>query len=125
MQSNKVIWIGTIIVIIFIGWIATSKSDSGPGPLDAFASCLTEKGATYYGAFWCPHCADQKKSFGSSIQYVNYIECSTPDRSGQLQVCKDAGINGYPTWEFSDKSRMEGKIALATLAEKSGCTLPA
>jgi hypothetical protein len=117
---KKLSLIFSISLLVLIA--SCSKTNSN---LDEFAKCLSEKNVKFYGAFWCLHCSNQKKSFGSSIQYVNYIECSTPDRSGQLQVCKDAGIVGYPTWEFPDKTRMEGEIALAILAEKSGCKLPA
>ena len=94
---------------------------SGPGPQDTLAQCLTENGATFYGAFWCPHCADQKELFGSSVQYVNYVECSLPDKSGQTQFCKDAKIESYPTWEFSDGSRLTGLQRLNVLAEKADC----
>jgi hypothetical protein len=60
---------------------------------DAFAKCLTEKGATMYGAEWCPHCKEQKAVFGNSFKYINYVEC--PDNT---QLCLDKGIQGYPTW---------------------------
>jgi len=92
--------------------------------LDMFAKCLKDKGALFYGAFWCSHCKDQKEMFGSSVQYIPYVECSTPDGKGQLQVCTDAKIEGYPTWVFSDGSRKSGAIPLPQLAEKTGCTLP-
>ncbi len=130
MQGNKVLWIGTIIVIIFIGWIAMSSTSSGPGPLDAFASCLTEKGAKYYGAFWCPNCQKQNNLLGKSKKLVDYVECSTPDGQGQLQVCKDAGITNYPTWDFAPTStattttRVIGVQELSALAQATGCELP-
>src|SRR6266700_8112952 len=44
--------------------------------LDGFAQCLKDRGAKMYGAWWCPHCADQKEMFGFAFQYVNYVECS-------------------------------------------------
>src|ERR1700685_2890359 len=27
---------------------------------DALAKCIAETSTTFYGAFWCPHCAEQK-----------------------------------------------------------------
>jgi glutaredoxin len=39
------------------------------------ASCLTKNGATFYGTERCPHCKDQKKSFGEAIAQVNYVDC--------------------------------------------------
>lgn len=93
------------------------------GRYDSFTQCLTDKGVSMYGAFWCPHCNEQKDLFGASMKYVNYVECSTPDRSGQTQICKDNKIEGYPTWILQDNTRIEGKTNLETLAEYLGCTL--
>ena len=100
------------------------RANSGPGELDAFARCLNEKGAVFYGAFWCPHCQNQKAMFGKSANLLPYVECSTPDGKGQFQICKDKNIEGYPTWEFADGSRESGEIPLAKLAGKTGCPLP-
>ncbi|KKU51184.1 MAG: hypothetical protein UX74_C0031G0007 [Parcubacteria group bacterium GW2011_GWA2_47_10b] len=95
-----------------------------PGKLDAFAQCLNDKGAIFYGAYWCPHCQNQKKMFDTSAKLLDYVECSTPDGRGQLSICKDKEIKGYPTWIFADGSRESGEIALSHLAEKTGCELP-
>ncbi|MEK7195547.1 MAG: hypothetical protein AAB655_02540 [Patescibacteria group bacterium] len=92
--------------------------------LDSFAQCLKDKGAVFYGAFWCPHCVNQKNMFGGSERLLPYVECSTSDGRSQLPVCKDKNIEGYPTWEFADSSRLSGEIQLKTLAEKTGCELP-
>ena len=97
---------------------------SQPGKLDTFAQCLGEKGATFYGAFWCPHCQNQKALFGNSAKLLPYIECSTSDGKQQLQICTDAGITGYPTWEFANGERLSGEVALKVLSEKTGCELP-
>ena len=96
---------------------------SSTGEYDAFASCLTESGATFYGAYWCPHCKEQKGMFGNSIELVNYVECSLPDRGGQNEVCNAAEIQRYPTWEFGDGQRVEGVMGLGALASKSKCSL--
>jgi len=95
-----------------------------PGMYDSFARCLTQSGAKFYGAFWCPHCAAQKAEFGDSEQYLPYVECSLPDESGQTQICIDNKIESYPTWVFPDGSRLNGTTPLSQLAEKTGCTLP-
>ena len=85
-----------IIGILILGTIATAliRSGAGSAPVpagkyDTFAQCLKDQGATFYGAFWCPHCKDTKALFGSSVNLLPYVECSTPDGNGQLQVCKD------------------------------------
>lgn len=112
-------------ILLFVAAVFTfvlSKS-SEPGPYDGFAKCLTDKDVKMYGAYWCPHCANQKREFGSSWKYVDYIECSLPNNAGQTEFCKQAGVKGYPTWEFADKTRVEGEISLQYLGEKSGCAL--
>ena len=96
----------------------------GPGVYDEFATCLKDKGATFYGAFWCPHCQAQKKLFGSSAKLLPYVECSTADGAGQMQICKDNDVSGYPTWVFADGSRLGGEVTLEKLAEKTTCVLP-
>ncbi len=95
-----------------------------PGKYDNLVACLGEKKAVFYGAFWCPHCQEQKALFGRSAKKLPYIECSTPNGKDQLQVCADKKIESYPTWDFADGTREKGKASLETLAEKTGCTLP-
>ena len=92
--------------------------------LDAFAKCLAAKRTKMYGAYWCPHCADQKAMFESSFKYVPYVECGVPGSRDEAQVCKDAGVKHFPTWEFGDGERQEGTQALQTLATSSRCSLP-
>lgn len=94
------------------------------GKLDGFAQCLNDKGAVFYGAFWCTHCQNQKKLFGPSAKLLPYVECSTPDGQSKLPRCTEKNIEGYPTWEFAEGSRLSGVLSLARLAEKTGCTLP-
>lgn len=125
-KQNKVV-VGWVVFIFIIagGLIALAAySSSKPSPLDGFAQCLSEKGATFYGAFWCPHCADQKKMFGRSVKKLPYVECSTPDGQGQLPVCSEKDITGYPTWVFADGTRESKVLELSTLSERTSCELP-
>lgn len=116
---------GIIGVIAIGGLIAWGVYESKkPGKYDVLAQCITDSGAKFYGAFWCPHCANQKKMFGTSQKLLPYIECSTPDGKGKLPVCVDAGIEGFPTWVFPDATRLSGEVDLATLSEKTMCPLP-
>ena len=113
-----------IIIIIVAGTIFfTAQNTSSPGPLDSFAQCLKDKGAVFYGAFWCPHCQNQKKMFGHSARLLPYVECSTADGQKQLPICTEKKITGYPTWTFTDGSRESGEVSLDTLAARSGCAL--
>ncbi len=129
MEKKAKIFISMVSVLILVViLLAVMRGDGGessdvPGKYDALATCLAEKGAVFYGAFWCSHCQDQKKMFGSSAKLLPYVECSTLDGRGQLEECRVKGIEGYPTWEFADGSRL-GKSDVATLAEKTGCELP-
>lgn len=113
---------GGVLLVVGIYWLVNAST--GPSKYDDFAKCLKDNGATFYGAFWCPHCQNQKKMFGTSDRFLPYVECSTPDGNGQLTNCKEKGIETYPTWEFSDGSRETGEIALSRLAEKTSCQLP-
>ena len=117
---------GVVTTLLVVGGIVYLAVTAKPAPskYDDFAKCLTEKGAVFYGAFWCPHCQAQKKAFGSSMQYVSYTECSTSDGNAMLPVCKDKKIEGYPTWIFADGSRESGEVSMEKLAEKTSCTLP-
>lgn len=110
-------------VVLTVGVSACTVKPTS-GQYNAFAQCLTDKGVKMYGAYWCPHCQDQKKLFGDSFSKVTYVECAIPgDSSGVTKACKDAGIDGYPTWVMPDNSRLTGLQALQTLSDQSGCPL--
>jgi hypothetical protein len=115
-----------IAIILVAGVSAIVYSNSLPGKYDTFAQCIIDSGTKMYGAWWCPHCQDQKKEFGKSWNLMEsqggYVECSTASRT-QIQVCADAGITSYPTWEFSDGTNMSGDIPLSSIAIKTGCKL--
>ncbi len=123
--SKTPLMIGVAIILLLIGGYLVMSAPSNPSKYDDFAKCLTEKGVKFYGAFWCSHCKDQKALFGSSIKYVNYVECSTPDGSGQLTVCKLAGVSTYPTWVYADGKKETGTVPLEKLSSESGCSLSA
>jgi thiol-disulfide isomerase/thioredoxin len=122
-KGAMIFWIG-ILVLVVAAVGASLFIKPGPSNLEPFAQCLKDEGATFYGAFWCPHCQRQKALFGSAASKLPYVECSTPDGQGQLQVCIDKEITNYPTWEFADGSRLTGERSLAELAEKTSCQLP-
>ena len=60
----------------------------------------------------------------SSQKLLPNEECSTADGRSQLQSCKDKNIANYPTWEFTDGSRLTGVVPFEQLAEKTSCILP-
>ena len=122
-NKNLIIIVATIIIIGLLGYWIWWQSNQ-PGKLDDFAKCLTEKGVKFYGTFWCPHCQSQKDLFGNSKKYLPYIECSTPDSNGQLEICRNEKVKAYPTWVFEGDVRQEGELSVKELSEKSGCELP-
>lgn len=124
MEKNKIIFTVSFVVLgIMIAVGLSVFSGKGSGKYDTLAQCITDSGTKFYGAFWCPHCADQKRVFGRSAKLLPYIECSNPDRT-QNQLCIDQKIEGYPTWEFPDGSRITEVFKPEKLAEITKCSTP-
>lgn len=124
MKKNHIYWLIAMIVLVGLpmGYWAWDRSQ--PGRYDSLVSCIADSGATFYGAFWCPHCQAQKALFGKSAKKLPYVECSQPSGQGQTQVCIDKEIKTYPTWDFADGTRMTGEQSFDALAAKTGCALP-
>lgn len=117
-------------VIIIFGFVISLsaitfflvKAVSSPGKFDDLARCLNDKGIKMYGAWWCPHCKNQKDMFGKSFKYINYVECAVPDsRQGQTRECQDAGIEGYPTWVFPDGRIVQGEVKPEKFSDITNC----
>ncbi|MBW4550643.1 MAG: hypothetical protein KME35_05965 [Aphanocapsa sp. GSE-SYN-MK-11-07L] len=80
---------------------------------------LKKIGAKMYGAYWCPHCTQQKEMFGQALSQINYIECDPRGKNPQPNLCQKAGIQAYPTWEINGKL-YPGVMSLQDLAKLSG-----
>ena len=119
-------WIGIVLVALGAAWGGYYYyfSNRKVSTLDSFAKCLSSRDARMYGAWWCPHCADQKEMFGFAFQYVNYTECSPEGQRIETEKCKQSGIKHFPTWRFADGSSTEGVLPLSQLSQKTGCKLP-
>jgi hypothetical protein len=127
-MKNWTLWIvGGLLIVGAIGGIVgfemwKYKQSQKPGPLDSFATCIKDSGAIFYGAYWCQHCQNQKKMFGTSARLLPYHECA---KGGDLgKRCEEVKIEGYPTWVFADGSRLSGEVPLANLASSTQCSLP-
>ncbi|PZD75169.1 Vitamin K epoxide reductase [Acaryochloris thomasi RCC1774] len=93
------------------------------------AKHLKSVGANMYGAYWCPHCYDQKKLFGvAALSEMPYVECSPDGKDSQPQVCQDLFTKieketgekaGFPTWDVNGKY-LFGSQSLEELAQASG-----
>ena len=100
-----------------VGALVTTPSN--PAQI-ALAKHLSQVGAKMYGAYWCPHCNDQKQFFGrEGAKQINYIECDPSGQNAQPEVCKAQKIEGYPTWEINGQF-YGGTQSLQKLAELSG-----
>lgn len=118
------ILVAGVIILAGFGVFKSESRQNLESEVVAFAECLEEQGATFYGAFWCPHCQNQKRIFGrKGSDSLPYVECSTPDSQGQTQACIDAGIQSYPTWEFPDGSRVTGTQSIQALAAATSCPI--
>jgi glutaredoxin len=111
-----------IVAVIAGLWYVTRPDPNDPRT--KLAQCLTEKGVTFYAAYWCPHCTAQKKLFGRATAALKEVECGVPGNTqAKSQACQDAKVESYPTWEFADGTRLTGEQTLKALAEKAGCTI--
>lgn len=105
------------------GWEITTKSGESEITL---AEHLNTVGAKKYGAFWCPHCYEQKQLFGKeAFDKVTYIECADENNPRvQTPACQAAGIRSYPTWEINGELTpgVQELDRLAELTEYPGTT---
>ncbi|MGB7344278.1 MAG: tandem-95 repeat protein [Pirellulaceae bacterium] len=105
--------------------LGPSRAAQGePAPdLVQFAIDLADNGVQFFGAHWCPACTQQKELFQDGANELPFIEVTNPDRSpGSIAIAE--GITNYPTWEFSDGSRLIGVQSLQTLSDRSGVPIP-
>lgn len=121
-SPKKYLTWGAIVVLLVgaygLGWYHKNHK------YDAFAQCLTARGAKMYGLYWCPHCAEQKEKFGASFRYVTYVECAMKDSKELAPACKMAGVKLFPSWQFDADPPKEGILEMDTLSDKTGCSLP-
>ena len=119
MRLPRWLWLGIVAALLVVA------TDARAVTLAGFGRCLRTKGATFYGASWCPHCQSQRETLGEAMDYVRYVECSVDGERGEPSaVCKKAKVDGYPTWTFSNGSRADGEQSLEELAAQTGCELP-
>ncbi len=119
----------SVIAVLLIGGLHLHYSgvfDEAAGPedpqLQALAIHLTETGAKFYGAYWCPRCQEQKALFKASADRLPYVECSSGGRGSPLTApCVTHNIRSYPTWIIDD-NRYTGLQTPRTLAGAAGFT---
>ena len=114
-------------VIVIAALHAQASERTARGPEDPYrrglAERLADSGAQFYGASWCPHCQEQKALFAASQDRLPYVECHPGGRRGAAaSSCVSAGVTSYPTWIFSDGTRVTAVMSLRELAERVGYT---
>ncbi|MEX1316626.1 MAG: vitamin K epoxide reductase family protein [Synechococcaceae cyanobacterium] len=131
----RIVAVALVVALAGLGWAAaadpsgTSVADGRAAPpvttssspeAIALAEHLTATGAVMYSAYWCPHCADQKRLFGKeATERLTVIECAEDGRDSQAELCRSKGVEGFPSWEIN--GRLEsGAKPLERLAELSG-----
>jgi uncharacterized membrane protein/glutaredoxin len=102
------------------GWEVTTESTAAETEL---AKHLTDSGAKMYGAFWCPHCFEQKQLFGKeAAKQIPYNECAPEGNNPQTDLCRQKKIQSFPTWEINGKfyTGAQELEKLAKLSKYSG-----
>ena len=132
MISKKiVIYIVLLVVVLLVAiwglWLLDQQAAPKREAYADLAQCLSDKGVIFYGAYWCPACAQQKTMFEGAVKKLPYVECSPDGRGTQTDECTEAEIDNYPVWEFDrdgGKYRCGGVTSPEVLAYTAGCSLP-
>lgn len=104
--------------LYFAGYWGEAQGPEDPW-VRALAEHLSRSDVKFYGASWCPHCAEQKKLFDGSVNRIPYVECSPGGPNApQAEVCSNKNIQSYPTW-IIDGQRYTGVQPLDALAQLS------
>ena len=99
----------------------TVVTEEAGGLYAPLAKCLTQKGVRMYGAYWCPHCAEQKEMFGDDFRFVKYFECDPQGENSQAARCTQDKITSYPTWYFPVSGYDPGTKPLEEVAKLADC----
>src|SRR3989344_934819 len=116
----KYITLSFLLLVIIFNFIVPKPNQ------DALAQCLSEKGAVMYSSYVCSHCIATARLFGSSMKYINKIECHPNGPNSQTELCQQKQIEGTPTWTIEQNGkevkRHTGFLTLDELREFAGCS---
>ncbi len=116
-----------VVLALFLHFSGLFDPAAGPEKprLKALAAHLSDSGARFYGAYWCPACQQQKALFEASADRLPYVECTPDGRGGPRDfACVANDINDYPTW-IIDGRRYTGVIPVDELGHISNFKWPA
>lgn len=77
-----------------------------------------------YGTYWCPYCNKQEELFKDAVSKVQIIECDPQGENAQPQLCAQANVSSYPTWQINGKlyRGLRSLEELAALSDYKGAT---
>lgn len=107
-----------VLVPFGAAFIFAMPTQVGGGSEVALARHLKDSGAIMYGAYWCPHCQEQKALFGDAARDLPYVECDPNGVNARPDLCEKAGVKAFPTWVIAGQRR-EGVLSLSALADAS------
>ena len=111
-----------IACVLFAAAPIAAEPDVVEIELGDLTRCIRDSGALFYGAHWCPVCAEQKEYFERYAGMLPYVECyDGPKSSGMNARCKSTGIKSFPTWVFRDGQRKSGALEPLELGYETGC----
>lgn len=103
--------------------VAVVAAQSAEGAnLVEFAQGLASAGVKLYGAKWDVATTTQRDLFEDGRQFLPFVDVTAADRT-RLPLADSLDIDVYPTWVFTDGSRLEGVQSLVTIAQRAGITL--
>jgi uncharacterized membrane protein len=111
------------VAFVLAGYGLSGRQEAATAYAEGLAKHLAASDAKFYGAYWCPHCTDQKRMFGPAARYLPYVECDPRSREAKPHECAAAGVRAYPTWIIRGR-KYEGTIPLQDLARLSGYPPP-
>jgi len=119
--SRVLTWIGGTAEVTVLAAVAVFANAPDPAsPYQAgLARHLAATRAVMYGAYWCPHCQEQKKLFDSAASALPYVECAPEGPNPHPDLCERAQVKSFPTWVI-DGQRLVGVQSLDALARASG-----
>lgn len=74
---------------------------------------LADRKAIMFGAYWCPYCDQERQELGRDVfskasnggrPMVRYVECDPRGANAETNLCRQAGVQSYPTWALAASS---------------------
>ena len=114
------------LIALFVAPHSFSKTKQQASPKQAkqiteedklYVECIKDKGLIFYGTSWCPHCKQQKATFGELMSQINYVDCEQDSKA-----CRTRKVTGYPTLLLPDGKEI-GQGTIKDIAEDCGCNI--